>query len=121
MCVHVHEEAACISAAGWEAPAALWTCAHTTRGELGWVCTRPCSHTHTRVAPTVQVRGVDIPRPVKTWTQCGINVKVLEVLKKHGFERPLSIQAQVRCGCCACLCTLPVAHTHMHSLSLCLS
>jgi hypothetical protein len=43
-----------------------------------------------------QVRGVDCPRPVKTWTQCGINVKVLEVLKKHGFERPLSIQAQVR-------------------------
>jgi hypothetical protein len=46
-----------------------------------------------------QVRGVDCPRPVKTWTQCGINVKVLEVLKKHGFERPLSIQAQVRRVC----------------------
>jgi hypothetical protein len=43
----------------------------------------------------IQVRGTDIPKPVKTWTQCGINVKVLEVLRKHGFERPLSIQAQV--------------------------
>lgn len=46
-------------------------------------------------AHLLQVRGADIPKPVKTWTQCGINVKVLEVLKKHGFERPLSIQAQV--------------------------
>lgn len=46
--------------------------------------------------PSHQVRGQDIPRPVKTWTQCGINVKVLDVLKKHGFERPLAIQAQVR-------------------------
>jgi len=52
--------------------------------------------------PSHQVRGQDIPRPVKTWTQCGINVKVLDVLKKHGFERPLAIQAQVRSrlGCC---------------------
>lgn len=44
------------------------------------------------------MRGQDIPKPVKTWTQCGINIKVLDVLKKHGFERPLSIQAQVRSG-----------------------
>ena len=55
----------------------------------------------------VQVRGTDIPKPVKTWTQCGINVKVLEVLRKHGFERPLSIQTQVctiQAGGVACRC-----------------
>lgn len=59
--------------------------------------THPHTHSLTAGCP-VQVRGADIPKPVKTWTQCGINVKVLEVLKKHGFERPLSIQAQVRLG-----------------------
>jgi hypothetical protein len=42
-----------------------------------------------------QVRGQDIPSPVKTWAHCGINVKVLEVLKKYGYDKPLPIQAQV--------------------------
>jgi ATP-dependent RNA helicase DDX46/PRP5 len=41
---------------------------------------------------------VDVPRPITTWTQCGINVRVLDVLKRSGCERPLAIQAQVRGG-----------------------
>ncbi|KAL4419032.1 hypothetical protein ABPG77_010019 [Micractinium sp. CCAP 211/92] len=42
----------------------------------------------------VKVRGKDVPKPVKNWHQCGLSSRVLDVLRKGGFERPLSIQAQ---------------------------
>jgi hypothetical protein len=44
-----------------------------------------------------QVRGKNPPRPIRAWTQSGISSKVLEMLRKQGFDRPLAIQAQVRC------------------------
>jgi hypothetical protein len=43
----------------------------------------------------LQVRGKNPPRPIRAWTQSGISSKVLEMLRKQGFDRPLAIQAQV--------------------------
>ena len=42
----------------------------------------------------IKVRGVDVPKPVQTWAQCGLGVQVLEVIQKLGYEAPTSIQAQ---------------------------
>ncbi|KAI3433563.1 hypothetical protein D9Q98_003374 [Chlorella vulgaris] len=42
----------------------------------------------------IKVRGKDVPKPVKNWNQCGLSTRILDVLKKGGFERPLPIQAQ---------------------------
>ena len=41
-----------------------------------------------------QVRGKDIPKPVRNWNQCGLSSRVLEVLRKAGYARPMPIQAQ---------------------------
>lgn len=41
-----------------------------------------------------KVKGKNCPKPVRTWAQCGVSLKVLECLKKSGFERPTPIQAQ---------------------------
>ncbi len=41
-----------------------------------------------------QVRGKDIPKPVKNWNQCGISSRVLDVLKKGGLTAPMPIQAR---------------------------
>ena len=35
-----------------------------------------------------------MPKPVRNWNQCGLPARVLEALKKAGFERPLPVQAQ---------------------------
>jgi ATP-dependent RNA helicase DDX46/PRP5 len=42
----------------------------------------------------LKIRGKDVPRPLKTWNQTGLNNKVLEVIKKAGFEKPMPIQSQ---------------------------
>lgn len=42
----------------------------------------------------IKVRGVDVPKPVQKWSQCGLGQQTLEVIQKLGFERPTSIQAQ---------------------------
>lgn len=42
----------------------------------------------------IKVRGKGCPKPIKNWAQCGVSKKVLEVLKKSGFEKPTPIQAQ---------------------------
>ncbi len=41
----------------------------------------------------VKVKGKNVPRPIKTWPQCGVTSKILDVLKKN-FEKPTPIQAQ---------------------------
>lgn len=43
---------------------------------------------------SVQVRGKNIPKPVKNWNQCGLSSRVLEVLTKAGYAKPMPIQAQ---------------------------
>ncbi|XP_065499823.1 probable ATP-dependent RNA helicase DDX46 [Caloenas nicobarica] len=42
----------------------------------------------------ITVKGKGCPKPIKTWVQCGISMKILTALKKHGYEKPTPIQAQ---------------------------
>ena len=43
---------------------------------------------------SIKVKGKNCPKPVKTWAQCGLSAKVLDVIKKCDFEKPTPIQAQ---------------------------
>uniref|UniRef100_A0A3B4VEQ5 Probable ATP-dependent RNA helicase DDX46 n=1 Tax=Seriola dumerili TaxID=41447 RepID=A0A3B4VEQ5_SERDU len=40
------------------------------------------------------VKGKGCPKPIKTWVQCGVSMKILNALKKHSYEKPTPIQAQ---------------------------
>ncbi|KAL6717838.1 pre-mRNA processing RNA-helicase [Lecanora helva] len=42
----------------------------------------------------IKIRGVEVPKPVQKWSQCGLGVQSLEVIQKLGYERPSSIQTQ---------------------------
>lgn len=42
----------------------------------------------------IKIRGKDCPKPIKKWTQCGLDIRVLEAIKKAGYEKPTPIQAQ---------------------------
>ena len=42
----------------------------------------------------ISIRGKNCPKPIKSWAQCGVSRKVLDCLKKNGFEKPTPIQAQ---------------------------
>lgn len=42
----------------------------------------------------IKVRGVEVPKPVQNWAQCGLGVQVLDVIKGLGYDAPTSIQAQ---------------------------
>lgn len=42
----------------------------------------------------IKVRGVDVPKPVQTWAQCGLGVQVLDVIQSLGYAAPTSIQSQ---------------------------
>ncbi|XP_015929321.1 probable ATP-dependent RNA helicase DDX46 isoform X2 [Parasteatoda tepidariorum] len=42
----------------------------------------------------IKVKGKGCPKPIKNWAQCGVSKKVMEVLKKHNYEKPTPIQAQ---------------------------
>ncbi|XP_072001959.1 probable ATP-dependent RNA helicase DDX46 [Engystomops pustulosus] len=42
----------------------------------------------------ITVKGKNCPKPIKTWVQCGISMKILNSLKKHAYEKPTPIQAQ---------------------------
>jgi ATP-dependent RNA helicase DDX46/PRP5 len=42
----------------------------------------------------LKVHGKDVPKPIKTWVQSGQTSKLLDTIKKFGFERPMPIQAQ---------------------------
>ncbi|BDA49746.1 DEAD-box ATP-dependent RNA helicase 42 [Coccomyxa sp. Obi] len=42
----------------------------------------------------IKVRGKNIPKPVQNWFQCGLSSRVLELLQKSGFAKPMPIQAQ---------------------------
>ena len=50
-----------------------------------------------------QARGKDVARPVKTWNQCGLSSRALEVLRKAEFEAPLAIQVGAGPAACAAL------------------
>ncbi|KAL9621591.1 MAG: hypothetical protein Q9160_003983 [Pyrenula sp. 1 TL-2023] len=42
----------------------------------------------------IKVRGVDVPKPVTNWAQCGLGVQSLDVIRKLKYESPTSIQSQ---------------------------
>ncbi|EEH40864.2 pre-mRNA-processing ATP-dependent RNA helicase prp5 [Paracoccidioides lutzii Pb01] len=42
----------------------------------------------------IKVRGVDVPKPVQKWSQCGLGVQTLDVIRKLNYENPTSIQSQ---------------------------
>ena len=42
----------------------------------------------------IKTRGKDVPKPIKNWNQAGLSSRVLDILKRAGFEAPLSIQSQ---------------------------
>lgn len=42
----------------------------------------------------IKVKGKDSPKPFKKWPQIGVSQRVLEILKKQGYEKPSPIQSQ---------------------------
>uniref|UniRef100_A0A914KK22 RNA helicase n=1 Tax=Meloidogyne incognita TaxID=6306 RepID=A0A914KK22_MELIC len=42
----------------------------------------------------IHVRGKNVPKPIKNWSQCGVDIKVMNVLKVHNYQKPTPIQAQ---------------------------
>lgn len=42
----------------------------------------------------IKIRGVDAPKPVQKWSQCGLGVQSLEVIQRLGYDKPTSIQSQ---------------------------
>lgn len=42
----------------------------------------------------LKIHGKDVPKPVKTWHQTGLTSKILEMIKKLNYEKPMPIQAQ---------------------------
>lgn len=42
----------------------------------------------------IRARGNDVPKPIKTWNQAGLSARIIDVLKRSGFDAPLPIQAQ---------------------------
>ena len=50
--------------------------------------------TFRRELENIKVRGVDVPKPVQSWAQCGLGVQSLDVISGLGYGSPTSIQAQ---------------------------
>ena len=42
----------------------------------------------------IKIRGVDAPKPVQKWSQCGLGTQTLDVIQKLGYDKPTSIQTQ---------------------------
>ena len=42
----------------------------------------------------IKIRGVDVPKPVQKWSQCGLGKQSLDVIQKLGYDGPTSIQSQ---------------------------
>lgn len=42
----------------------------------------------------IKVRGIEVPKPVQKWSQCGLGVQTLDVVDKLGYESLTSIQSQ---------------------------
>ncbi|KAL8804386.1 MAG: hypothetical protein Q9182_002581 [Xanthomendoza sp. 2 TL-2023] len=42
----------------------------------------------------IKIRGIDAPKPVQKWSQCGLGAQSLEVIQRLGYDRPTSIQTQ---------------------------
>ncbi|GAM26008.1 hypothetical protein SAMD00019534_091830 [Acytostelium subglobosum LB1] len=42
----------------------------------------------------IKIAGKNCPKPIQTWSQCGLPEKIHQLLKTHKYEKPTSIQAQ---------------------------
>lgn len=42
----------------------------------------------------IKIRGVEVPKPVQKWSQCGLGAQALHVIHNLGYEKPTAIQAQ---------------------------
>ncbi|KAK7535497.1 P-loop containing nucleoside triphosphate hydrolase protein [Phyllosticta citricarpa] len=42
----------------------------------------------------ITAKGRNVPKPVREFAQCGLPLKILDVIRRLGFERPTPIQAQ---------------------------
>ncbi|XP_055082590.1 probable ATP-dependent RNA helicase DDX46 [Periophthalmus magnuspinnatus] len=42
----------------------------------------------------IMVKGKGCPKPIRTWVQCGVSMKILNALKRHNYEKPTPIQTQ---------------------------
>ncbi|KAI3913565.1 hypothetical protein MKX01_022146 [Papaver californicum] len=42
----------------------------------------------------LKLHGKDIPKPIKTWIQTGLTSRILDTIKKLGYEKPMPIQSQ---------------------------
>ncbi|KAF8069350.1 hypothetical protein N665_1141s0011 [Sinapis alba] len=42
----------------------------------------------------IRVHGKNVPRPIKSWHQTGLTNRVLDIIKKLNFEKPMPVQAQ---------------------------
>jgi ATP-dependent RNA helicase DDX46/PRP5 len=40
----------------------------------------------------IKVRGIQYPKPINSWYQCGLPSAVLELLERKKFEKPFPIQ-----------------------------
>ncbi|KAL5700291.1 RNA helicase [Ranunculus cassubicifolius] len=47
-----------------------------------------------RKSLSIRVSGFDIPRPVKTFEDCGFSPQLRTAITKHGYEKPTPIQCQ---------------------------
>jgi len=42
----------------------------------------------------ISCRGKRVPKPIKSWNQAGLSNKIMELIRRSGFENPMPIQAQ---------------------------
>ncbi|KAM3358140.1 DEAD-box ATP-dependent RNA helicase 24 isoform X1 [Capsicum galapagoense] len=47
-----------------------------------------------RASLAIRVSGFDVPRPIKTFEDCGFSVELTKAISKQGYEKPTPIQCQ---------------------------
>ncbi|XP_057966710.1 DEAD-box ATP-dependent RNA helicase 24 isoform X2 [Malania oleifera] len=47
-----------------------------------------------RKSLAIRVSGFDVPKPIKTFEDCGFSVQLMNAIAKHGYEKPTAIQCQ---------------------------
>ncbi|KAH7578240.1 hypothetical protein ACOSP7_000549 [Xanthoceras sorbifolium] len=47
-----------------------------------------------RKSMAIRVSGFDVPKPVKTFQDCGFSTQLMHAISKQGYEKPTSIQCQ---------------------------
>ena len=47
-----------------------------------------------RKSLAIRVSGFDVPRPVKTFEDCGFSAEIMKAISRQAYEKPTSIQCQ---------------------------